>query len=104
METPVARVVMEPLRNKNTNIKFMLGRWCGAAVKEGAKFYQTRALSSISRESMFHKRLAKDLPTVEALPPPVYVRKKLVHKKFSCLYGTLRFSRPYMCPNPKIPL
>ena len=88
-ESPMARTVLKALKNKATNINFMCSEVCGAAVREGSRFYQTRALSGITKESKFHSHLAKDLPKVERIQLPIQVRKKVAHRKFSCL--------PYSC-------
>ena len=84
-ETPMGRTVLKSLRKKGTDLKFMCAEVCGAAVEEGSKFFQTRSLANVSRESKFHHRLVKDLPKVDAIKLPIQHRKKLRYKYFSSL-------------------
>ena len=81
--TPMAKAVLKSLMKKGADIKFMCEEVCGAAVEEGSDQLQTRLLASINRESKFHSRLVKDLPTVDKLVLPVQIKKKLKYKTFS---------------------
>ena len=83
--TPIAADVLKSLRKKSANIRFMCKEVRGAAVAEGSCYFQTRALSSITQEAQFHRRLAQDLPAVEQLTLPVQIKKKLKYKKFGSL-------------------
>ena len=84
-ETPMATTVLEALKKKGTDLKFMCSSVCGAAVQEGSKYFQTRALAKITKEARFHRRLAKDLPCVEKLKLPIQVKKKIKYRHFSIL-------------------
>ena len=55
--TPMAAAVLKSLRKKSADVRFMCNEVCGAAVEEGSRYFQTRALSSIRQEGKFHRRL-----------------------------------------------
>ena len=85
-QTPMVSTVLNGLNKKGADIKWLCQDVCGAAVKEGSKFFQTRVLSSISSEKAFHRKLRKELPVVDAVTLPVQVRKKLGQQSFSALF------------------
>ncbi|CAE7623014.1 unnamed protein product [Symbiodinium sp. CCMP2592] len=82
-ETPMASTVLNGLNKKGADIKWLCRDVCGAAVKEGSKFFQTRVMSTIPSEDAFHRKLRKELPTVDMVTLPVQVRKKLGQQTFS---------------------
>ena len=84
-QTPMAKTVLQSLRKKGTDLKFMCNTVCGAAVQEGSRYFQTKALAGVCKEAKFHKRIARDLPVVSQISLPVQVRKKLRHQKFSSI-------------------
>ena len=90
LSTPMASTVLQGLNKKGADIKWLCRDVCGAAVKEGSKFFHTRLLSTISQECSFHKKLRKELPLVELVKLPVQLRKKLCHQSFSVLLENSR--------------
>ena len=87
VQTPMASTVLGGLAKKGADIKWLCGDICGAAVQEGSRFFQSRRLSRITKESAFHRKIQKDLPKVETVSLPVQVRKKLAQHSFSVLSG-----------------
>ena len=82
-QAPMAKTVLQSLKRKGTNLRFLCNTVCGAAVEEGSRYFQTRALARICKEAKFHKRIARDLPLVSQISLPVQSRKKLKQQKFS---------------------
>ena len=81
----MARTMLQGLARKGADIKWLCQSVCGAATKEGSRYYQTRRLSSVAKECSFHSKLSKELPRVDTVNLPVVVRKKLVQQQFSAL-------------------
>ena len=85
VDTPMGRTVLQGLRKKNADVRFLCADVCSAAVQEGSQMFQTKVLSKILKESRFHSRLAASLPKLKLISLPVQVRKQILYRKFSFL-------------------
>ena len=75
--------VLQGLRKKSADVRFLCGTMCDAAVREGSNKFLTKTLATITREARFHSQLASSLPKVELITLPVQIKKKLQSKAFS---------------------
>ena len=75
--------VLQGLRKKSADVRFLCGTMCDAAVQEGSNKFLTKTLATITREARFHSQLASSLPKVELIKLPVQIKKKLQIKAFS---------------------
>ena len=74
--------VMDGLKKKGADIKWLCQSICGSAVAEGSQYFGFRWLSTVGSEKTFHRRLASSLPRTEMIKLPVQVRKKLGEQSF----------------------
>ena len=69
--SPMATAVMDGLKKKGADIKWLCQSICGSAVAEGSQYFGTRWLSTVGSEKTFHRRLASSLPRTEMIKLPV---------------------------------
>ena len=69
--SPTATAVMDGLKKKGADIKWLCQSICGSAVAEGSQYFGTRWLSTVGSEKTFHRRLASSLPRTEMIKLPV---------------------------------